>query len=37
MDIPKTLQRVYDHVDLGLYVTVKEGGALAMGDAVTLV
>jgi uncharacterized protein YcbX len=36
MDIPKTLQRVYDHVDLGLYVMVKETGALRVGDTLTL-
>lgn len=36
MDIPKTLQRVYDHVDLGLYVEVTEGGLISDGDTVTL-
>jgi|TARA_R110000824_G_scaffold118960_1_gene271358 uncharacterized protein YcbX len=37
MDIPKTLQRVYDHVDLGLYATVKESGQLRDGDTLSLV
>ena len=32
MDIPKTLQRVYDHVDLGLYVEVSDGGTIRAGD-----
>lgn len=37
MDIPKTLQRVYGHVDLGLYVSVKAGGQLREGDRLSLV
>ncbi|MDO8422861.1 MAG: MOSC domain-containing protein [Parvibaculum sp.] len=37
MDIPKTLQRVYDHVDLGLYVEVSEGGTVRAGDTLQLI
>ncbi|MES1990047.1 MAG: MOSC domain-containing protein [Pseudomonadota bacterium] len=37
MDIPKTLQRVYDHADLGLYVEVTDGGLIRDGDTVTLI
>ncbi|MGV8998072.1 MAG: MOSC domain-containing protein [Parvibaculaceae bacterium] len=37
MDIPKTLQRVYGHVDLGLYVEVTDGGTIADGDTVSLI
>ena len=37
MDIPKTLQRVYDHVDLGLYVEVTDAGTIHRGDTVTLI
>lgn len=37
MDIPKTLQRVYDHVDLGLYVEVSEGGTVRAGDTLHLI
>lgn len=37
MDIPKTLQRVYDHVDLGLYVEVTKAGTIHRGDTVTLI
>jgi len=37
MDIPKTLQRVYGHVDLGLYVEVTDGGLIGNGDPVTLI
>ncbi|MDO8288016.1 MAG: MOSC domain-containing protein [Parvibaculum sp.] len=37
MDIPKTLMRVYDHVDLGLYVEVTDGGMVSDGDTITLV
>lgn len=37
MEIPKTLQRVYDHVDLGLYVEVTEAGAIHPGDALKLI
>ncbi len=37
MDIPKTLQRVYDHVDLGLYVEVSEGGTVRPGDTLKLI
>lgn len=37
MDIPKTLQRVYDHVDLGLYAEVEEAGKVRPGDTPRLV
>tara|TARA_R110002110_G_scaffold906_2_gene3368 strand:- start:242 stop:997 length:756 start_codon:yes stop_codon:yes gene_type:complete len=37
MDIPKTLQRVYDHVDLGLYVEVSDGGTIRAGDTLQLI
>jgi uncharacterized protein YcbX len=37
MDIPKTLQRVYDHVDLGLYAEVEEPGKVSPGDTLRLV
>ncbi|MCE9651333.1 MAG: MOSC domain-containing protein [Parvibaculum sp.] len=36
MEIPKLLQRVYDHVDLGLYAEVSGAGAIRSGDAVAL-
>jgi len=36
MDIPKTLQRLYDHIDLGLYVEVTGKGTIRRGDPVTL-
>lgn len=37
MEIPKVLQRVYGHVDLGLYAEVTEAGTVRPGDAVQLV
>lgn len=37
MDIPKTLQRVYDHVDLGIYVEVSGAGTIRPGDTLSLV
>lgn len=37
MDIPKTLMRIYDHVDLGLYVEVTEGGTISSGDTISLI
>lgn len=37
MDIPKTMQRVYRHADLGIYATVTDGGSVRRGDPVTLV
>lgn len=37
MEIPKTLQRVYDHVDLGLYAEVTGAGAVRPGDAISLI
>lgn len=37
MDIPKTLQRVYGHVDLGIYVEVEGAGTVRPGDTLTLI
>ncbi|HEY4345165.1 MAG TPA: MOSC domain-containing protein [Parvibaculum sp.] len=37
MEIPKALQRVYGHVDLGIYAEVTEAGAVHPGDAIKLV
>lgn len=36
MDIPKTLQRVYDHVDLGIYAEVSAAGTIRPGDTLSL-
>lgn len=36
MDIPKTLQRVYDHVDLGIYAEVSGAGTIRRGDTLSL-
>lgn len=36
MAIPSVLQRTYGHTDVGIYARVTAGGALAIGDAVTV-
>jgi uncharacterized protein YcbX len=35
LEIPHTLQRVYKHMDCGVYGTVITGGEISQGDAVT--
>ncbi len=37
MDIPKTLQRVYDSVDLGIYAEVSGAGTTRPGDTLNLI
>lgn len=37
MEIPATLQRLWGHMDLGLYTQVVEGGTIRPGDRLTLV
>lgn len=37
MEIPATLQRVYSHVDLGIYAEVSNAGTIRPGDTLTLV
>lgn len=36
MDIPKTLLRVYDHIDLGIYAEVSGAGTIRPGDRLSL-
>lgn len=36
MEIPATLQRLWGHMDLGLYTQVVEGGTIRPGDRLTL-
>jgi uncharacterized protein len=35
MNIPRTLQHGFGHVDLGIYAEVLDGGTIAIGDALT--
>lgn len=37
MALPRQLQRHYNHTDVGIYATVKVGGDIAAGDALTIV
>lgn len=37
MEIPKVLQRVYGHVDLGIYAEVTAAGAVQPGDTIGLI
>jgi uncharacterized protein YcbX len=32
MNIPKALHSAFDHVDMGIYLAVKEGGRVERGD-----
>lgn len=36
MSIPRTLQRAFGHVDMGIYAQVEASGSIAPGDAVQL-
>lgn len=37
LNIPLTLQNGFGHARCGVYATIREGGALAVGDAITVI
>lgn len=36
LNIPKALQRAYGHIDMGVYARVVSGGAVGLGDEISL-
>ena len=37
LNVPKQLMGSYDHMDMGIYTTVVQGGEIKVGDEIDLI
>jgi MOSC domain-containing protein YiiM len=37
LNVPKQLMSSYDHMDMGIYTTVVQGGEIKVGDEIDLI